>query len=61
MGPLCYLVTAAAPTADFRTGKGLLTSAPLAAAPMTNFLFGSGKSGKEVPVEPITNWKKTHD
>ena len=49
---------AAAPTADWDLGKGLLTSAPLAAAPMTNFLSGSGAAGNEVPADPITNCKK---
>ena len=51
---------AAAPTADWDLGKGLLTSAPLAAAPMTNFLSGSGAAGNEVPADPITNCKKSN-
>lgn len=51
----CCLLTAAAPIADFLAGKGLLTSSPLAAAPMTNFLVGFGTSGNDVPAEPITN------
>jgi len=49
------LSTTAAPTVDFLDGKGLLTSSPLAAAPMTNFLVGFGTSGNDVPAEPITN------
>ena len=46
--------TAAAPTAGDVRDNGLLISAPLAAAPMTNLLSGSGASGKVVPDEPIT-------
>ena len=45
---------AAAPTADLDLGKGLLTSAPLAAAPITNFFRGAGGSGNWLPAEPIT-------
>ena len=47
---------AAAPTADLDLGKGRLTSAPLAAAPITNFFLGAGGSGNVVPLDPITTW-----
>jgi len=40
---------------DASSDKGRRTSAPFAAAPITNLRLGAGGSGRVFPVDPITN------